>query len=97
MKKLIVMMGLALALAPAAAALADPMAGMDMSKPMASTATAKTPAKAKPAKKAKPAAKAEAKQYWTCSMHPEIHLDHPGKCPKCGMDLVKEAKAQDKK
>jgi hypothetical protein len=23
-------------------------------------------------------------------MHPEIHASKPGKCPKCGMDLVKE-------
>ncbi len=28
------------------------------------------------------------KQIWTCSMHPQIHLDHPGKCPICGMDLI---------
>lgn len=28
------------------------------------------------------------KQIWTCSMHPQIRLDHPGKCPICGMDLV---------
>lgn len=27
--------------------------------------------------------------YYTCPMHPEIHEDKPGKCPKCGMDLVK--------
>lgn len=27
------------------------------------------------------------KQY-TCSMHPEVVSDKPGKCPKCGMDLV---------
>ena len=25
---------------------------------------------------------------YTCPMHPEVHADHPGKCPKCGMDLV---------
>lgn len=30
-----------------------------------------------------------AKDYYTCPMHPEIHEDKPGKCPKCGgMDLV---------
>jgi len=23
-----------------------------------------------------------------CPMHPEVESDHPGKCPKCGMDLV---------
>jgi FtsP/CotA-like multicopper oxidase with cupredoxin domain/DNA-directed RNA polymerase subunit RPC12/RpoP len=27
---------------------------------------------------------------WTCPMHPEIHSDKPGNCPKCGMKLVKE-------
>ncbi len=26
----------------------------------------------------------------TCSMHPEIHFPKPGKCPKCGMALIKE-------
>lgn len=25
---------------------------------------------------------------YTCPMHPEIERDQPGKCPKCGMDLV---------
>ena len=25
---------------------------------------------------------------WTCSMHPQIRLDHPGKCPICSMDLI---------
>jgi Cu(I)/Ag(I) efflux system membrane fusion protein len=25
---------------------------------------------------------------WTCSMHPQIRQDSPGKCPICGMDLV---------
>jgi membrane fusion protein, copper/silver efflux system len=28
------------------------------------------------------------KQIWTCAMHPQIHLDHPGKCPICGMELI---------
>jgi hypothetical protein len=28
--------------------------------------------------------------YWTCVMHPEIHADKPGQCPKCGMTLVKK-------
>ena len=27
-------------------------------------------------------------QLWTCGMHPEVILDEPGQCPKCGMDLV---------
>ena len=25
---------------------------------------------------------------YTCSMHPEIVRDAPGKCPKCGMTLI---------
>ena len=28
--------------------------------------------------------------YFTCIMHLEIHQDQPGKCPKCGMTLVKK-------
>ena len=27
---------------------------------------------------------------YTCPMHPEVHSDKPGNCPKCGMPLVKE-------
>ncbi|GHT60346.1 cation transporter [Bacteroidia bacterium] len=27
-------------------------------------------------------------QIWTCSMHPQIRQDHPGKCPICAMDLI---------
>ncbi len=34
-----------------------------------------------------PAAGAQVVQY-TCPMHPEVISDKPGKCPKCGMDLV---------
>ena len=25
---------------------------------------------------------------YTCPMHPEVIKDKPGKCPKCGMELV---------
>ena len=25
---------------------------------------------------------------WTCSMHPQIRMPRPGKCPICGMPLV---------
>ena len=25
---------------------------------------------------------------WTCSMHPQVRLPMPGKCPICGMDLI---------
>ncbi len=27
-------------------------------------------------------------QWWTCSMHPQIRLPHPGKCPICFMELI---------
>jgi hypothetical protein len=30
----------------------------------------------------------EKKQKYTCTMHPEVVMDHPGNCPKCGMQLV---------
>ncbi len=26
--------------------------------------------------------------YWTCSMHPQVRLDKPGKCPVCAMALI---------
>ena len=28
------------------------------------------------------------KEIWTCSMHPQIRFEKPGKCPICGMDLI---------
>ena len=31
-----------------------------------------------------------AKYIYTCTIHPEVMTDKPGKCPKCGMDLVKK-------
>ena len=30
------------------------------------------------------------KIYYTCAMHPQIHQDKPGKCPICGMTLIKK-------
>jgi Heavy metal binding domain len=30
----------------------------------------------------------EKKQKYTCPMHPDVVMDHPGNCPKCGMKLV---------
>ena len=32
-------------------------------------------------------------QLWTCGMHPEVIMDEPGQCPKCGMNLVPLKKA----
>ena len=34
--------------------------------------------------------KKEAGTIYTCSMHPEVKLDKPGKCPKCGMVLIEK-------
>ncbi|MFZ2202707.1 MAG: heavy metal-binding domain-containing protein, partial [Microgenomates group bacterium] len=31
---------------------------------------------------------------YTCPMHPEVILDAPGKCPKCGMELVMQHEGQ---
>ena len=28
------------------------------------------------------------RQRYTCVMHPDVVMDHPGNCPKCGMKLV---------
>ena len=28
--------------------------------------------------------------YYTCRMHSQIHADKPGKCPICGMTLIKK-------
>lgn len=41
---------------------------------------------------AQPATKQSAVQY-TCPMHPDVVMDHPGKCPKCGMTLKKKGAA----
>jgi Cu(I)/Ag(I) efflux system membrane fusion protein len=32
--------------------------------------------------------------YYTCSMHPQIMQDAPGKCPVCGMELIAVEKGQ---
>jgi transcription initiation factor IIE alpha subunit len=32
--------------------------------------------------------------YYSCSMHPNIVMNKPGKCPKCGMDLILSKKEQ---
>jgi len=42
-------------------------------------------------KKIKPA-----KVQYTCPMHPEVLSGKPGKCPKCGMTLVKKEPAKKK-
>lgn len=34
-------------------------------------------------------------QVYTCSMHPQIRQNEPGKCPICGMDLIPVSSASD--
>lgn len=48
----------------------------------------------KDTKQMPPAAMQQAVTY-TCPMHPEIHADKPGNCPKCGMKLLKEKSKDD--
>jgi Cu(I)/Ag(I) efflux system membrane fusion protein len=40
-----------------------------------------------------PAASSE--EIWTCSMHPQVRQNEPGKCPVCGMNLVPLGTASD--
>ena len=35
-----------------------------------------------------------AQQVYTCSMHPQVRLDRPGKCPICEMPLILAAAAE---
>lgn len=37
-----------------------------------------------------PSTEDEGKSMYTCPMHPEVQSDKPGKCPKCGMFLVRQ-------
>lgn len=39
--------------------------------------------------KAKQEEKSQHETYYTCSMHPQIHQEHPGNCPICQMSLIK--------
>lgn len=35
--------------------------------------------------------------FYTCSMHPQVMLDKPGKCPICGMELIAAKKTNHRK
>ncbi len=49
-------------------------------------ATPRTTPRTSTAKKSAPTAAS----IYSCPMHPEVRSDKPGKCPKCGMTLVKK-------
>ncbi len=38
--------------------------------------------------------KQDGNSYWTCPMHPQIHLNHQGECPICHMKLI-QVKSQE--
>ena len=46
-----------------------------------------------PAKENSDTSKPATKVVYTCVMHPEVQQDQPGKCPKCGMTLVRKTVA----
>jgi hypothetical protein len=50
-------------------------------------------AKRTKSKDRKSAKASTAATIYTCVMHPEVQLPAPGKCPKCGMTLVKKEPA----
>ena len=37
---------------------------------------------------------APATAIYTCPMHPEVRSNEPGKCPKCGMNLVLDQRSE---
>jgi hypothetical protein len=55
-----------------------------------------SPAEKDKAGDSKKAGKPQATIY-TCPMHPEVTSDKPGRCPKCGMNLVPKPPAEGKK
>lgn len=40
--------------------------------------------------KSQPKSQFQSQTTYTCPMHPEVISDKPGKCPKCGMELVEK-------
>jgi len=48
------------------------------------------------AQASKPKTDTTKQQVYTCTMHPEVVSNKPGKCPKCGMTLVPVKKTQAK-
>ncbi len=63
---------------------------MDHSQHGQPPAAAKPRPQPSPKRTVRPRPKSAAAAVYTCPMHPEVKGDKPGKCPKCGMALVKK-------
>jgi RND family efflux transporter MFP subunit len=70
----------------------DPMLAVPPPTPSSMPMNAPAPSAIPPARSAAPPApgvsSSPAEKDFTCPMHPDVHSPAPGKCPKCGMDLV---------
>jgi hypothetical protein len=53
-------------------------------------------AQSKPASDTAKMKRVKTPAQYTCTMHPEVLSNKPGKCPKCGMTLVKKTTAKAK-
>ena len=62
--------------------------------PDSTSAQPMTSAQASVPASAAPTSKPNAIDHYTCSMHPSVKQQTPGKCPICGMDLIPVTKAQ---
>jgi len=62
----------------------------DEMKKLSDEMKAKSDAEKSDKKKSTAPGSTPAAAIYTCTMHPEINLPAPGKCPKCGMTLVKK-------
>lgn len=74
--------------APLVAASASPMPAASAEPSHAGHAHAGGAAMSASPGRAPASSSAAATAKYTCPMHPEVVSDAPGRCPKCGMDLV---------
>lgn len=56
--------------------------------PRGEAATHSMPMTSSPSINASQKTRGSAQVIYTCKMHPQIALDHPGDCPICGMTLI---------